>query len=803
MLQMQPYYGNCPRNVAKDAKYAIHSRGDRLVIALTYAAPDDEIWHLAVEDYPDLIELVNSVKLALTGKPNGSFYINEFGHVIVPVVGSNDYYFAGNYRRPLVFDFEGARISGLPTRPDGSELRPGEVWNGPRVGIPYILTAGGYDVYYQISPRPDVTKKVLLSKEIGGENARRIALKISDVKGPSGGRFYVNEHLAIFTPISEHGEWSYRYIGQLDLDYWFRPAKVVEPSTVASPSIPKPVLDYQTKESNLGFDRLTIENFKSIGESQTFELRAINLLFGPNSAGKSSVIQAIHYLRQIILHRDFDADASEIGGRFIDFDGFRNLVFLRQSLDRDIKLGVGFPFNVATRGDFKELVVEHAFNDSLASLNVVIPTKRCDVRISVGRTQHDSRPTAKRLEIDFDDIPFVSLKADSEEANAYIESINLFHPLLGTVSSATRQRYESALNTHWPTLVAKHGDDEPPSRSNPVSLLACLLAQHEPFGEFPRRALPEITGQRGAVPTLDRDLPFAEDQERLTGNDSIPESAIEAVRAASFISELLSVLILEPLRFMESKLRDIRYVGPVRDVPKRMESRSTTIAKIWANGEAAWETIRVADEALVDRIDNWTFQKEKLNTNYHLRIERYREIPEDQISGIKDNPRVIYDFPARSRIVFVDNNGKPHSPGDVGFGMSQVLPVVVAALARGDSLIVVEQPELHIHPQLQANLGDLFIEAIKEGKQFFLETHSENLLLRMLRRIRHTFEGTSTENHSLSPNELQVLYVLPAGHELNRFSGAAIISLPVSEDGEFLDEWPNGFFEERSVELFQ
>lgn len=800
MAQLESYAGNCPKNVAKDAKYAIRSRGDRLVVALTYAASDDETWHLALDDHPDLIAMVNSVKVALTGQPNGSFYINEFGHVIVPVVGSSDYFFAGVYRRPLIFEFEGGRISGLPKSPEGAELSPGDIWDGPRVGIPYILTAGGYDIYYQISPRPDVTKKVLLSKEIGAENARRIALKIADVKGPSGGRFYVNEHLAIFTPLNEHGEWSYRYIGQLDLDSWFRPVEVVAPPALESYSVQDDVDEYHQELPTLGFDRLTIENFKSIGDLQSFELRAINLLFGPNSAGKSSVVQAIHYLRQAILHRDFDASGSEIGGRFIDFDGFRNLVFRRESLDREIKLGVGFPFNVAAQCDFDELVVEHSFDDALDAEGLVLPTERCDVRISIGRTQDDSRPTAKRLEIDFDSIPFVSIKADSEEANAYIESINLFHPLFGKVSSATTKRYQDALERHWSTLIAKSGVATSPGS---VSLLACLLAQHEPFGEFPRRALPEITGQRGAVPALDRDLPFAEDKERLFGLDVMEEPANEAVRSAAFISELFSVLILEPLRCVAENLRGIRYIGPVRDVPSRMESRAVTSEKLWANGEAAWDAIRTADEGLVQRFDDWIFQPEKLNTNYRLRIERYREIPEDQMNSIKEDPRAIYDFPSRSRSVFVDNNGKSHSPGDVGFGMSQVLPVVVAALARGESLVMVEQPELHIHPQLQANLGDLFIEAIKEGKQFFLETHSENLLLRLLRRIRHTFEGTSEENNSLTPAELQVLYVLPAGHDSNRYSGAAVMTLPISEDGEFLDEWPNGFFEERSVELFQ
>ncbi len=803
VAQMQPYDGNCPRNVAKDAKYAIRSRGNRLVVALTYSTSDDETWHLAQEDHPDLIDMVNSVKVALTGQPNGSFYINEFCHVIVPVVGSSDYYFAGVYRRPLIFDFEGDRISGLPRRSDGSELSPGDVWNGPRVGIPYILTAGGYDVYYQISPRPDVTKRVSLSKEIGVENARKVALLIAEVKGPSGGRFYVNEHLAIFTPLNEHGEWSYRYIGQLDLNCWFRPSEVVEQAAFSRPGTHDEAQEAGNYRPSVGFDRLSIENFKSIGDSQSFELRPINLLFGPNSAGKSSVVQAIHYLRQIIVHRDFDAIGSEIGGRFIDFDGFRNLVFQRESLDREIKIGLGFPFDVSAQTDFSELIGEHALDYKPASADVVNRTKRCDILISIGKTKDDGRPTARRLEIAFDEIPFVSLKADSQEENAYVESLNFFHPLLGTVSEISQPRYASALNAHWETLIATSGSGEHTSSTKRISLLACLLAQHEPFGEFPRRALPEITGQRGAVPALDRDLPFAMDKERLSGVHATQESANESMGSAAFISELLSVLILQPLRYAAMNLHDIRYIGPVRDVPSRTDSRAASTGKNWANGEAAWDAVRNADEALIQRVDNWIFQADKLNTKYRLKLERYLEIPVDQIHRIGESQRAIHDFPARTRSVFIDNNGKSHSPGDVGFGMSQVLPVVVAALARGETLVMVEQPELHIHPQLQANLGDLFIETVKEGKQFFLETHSENLLLRLLRRIRHTFEGAANENNSLTPAELQVLYVLPAGHELNRYSGAAIMALPISEDGEFLDEWPNGFFEERSVELFQ
>ena len=78
-------------------------------------------------------------------------------------------------------------------------------------------------------------------------------------------------------------------------------------------------------------------------------------------------------------------------------------------------------------------------------------------------------------------------------------------------------------------------------------------------------------------------------------------------------------------------------------------------------------------------------------------------------------------------------------PLDVGFGISQVIPVVVGALESSRRLFAVEQPELHVHPAVQVALGDVFIDGIKNGNRTMLiETHSEHLLLRLLRRVRET-----------------------------------------------------------------
>src|SRR5262249_17295287 len=147
--------------------------------------------------------------------------INEYKQVIVPVAGSGVYYLAGTYEKPLRFDFEGKTLSGEPVDLGGNPLNPGDEWIGPHPGIPYILAAGGADIYYEFSPRPNVEKKIRLSKCMEPGKAREVASRIRDVKGFSGGRFYVNEFRSIFAPVKEGSEWRYVYIGVLDLDFWF------------------------------------------------------------------------------------------------------------------------------------------------------------------------------------------------------------------------------------------------------------------------------------------------------------------------------------------------------------------------------------------------------------------------------------------------------------------------------------------------------------------------------------------------------------------------------------------------------
>jgi hypothetical protein len=213
------YTGNVPSNVSKDAKYSVVRGGDGWEVRLVYRLSSTEVALVTTASHPELVDLVNGVKEDVNGVPGGAFYINEYRHVVVPT--EDGCLFAGRYTPLLSFRFEGREIS--PQPPD--DLSPGQSWQGPRVGTPYVLTADGTDVRYRVETRPNVLSDRKLSTEIGRGQAAKTARPIARHK-PGGGRIYVNEAYECFGPTPGSDGTSHIYLGHIDADMWF-----AEPAT--------------------------------------------------------------------------------------------------------------------------------------------------------------------------------------------------------------------------------------------------------------------------------------------------------------------------------------------------------------------------------------------------------------------------------------------------------------------------------------------------------------------------------------------------------------------------------------------
>lgn len=92
---------------------------------------------------------------------------------------------------------------------------------------------------------------------------------------------------------------------------------------------------------------ISIENFKGIGQRLDLNLRPLTLLFGANSAGKSTILHALHYAREVFERHNLNADQTIAGGPFVDLGGFQNFVH-NQNLDSPVR--ISFDLNLEDTG---------------------------------------------------------------------------------------------------------------------------------------------------------------------------------------------------------------------------------------------------------------------------------------------------------------------------------------------------------------------------------------------------------------------------------------------------------------------
>ncbi len=224
----------------------------------------------------------------------------------------------------------------------------------------------------------------------------------------------------------------------------------------------------------------------------------------------------------------------------------------------------------------------------------------------------------------------------------------------------------------------------------------------------------------------------------------------------------------------------------------------TANADFWGSSHAAKYLEELRDKASLISIINEHLSdhlfSEKL---YKIDCESTLMVP---IDLSEDDPWDYYALaqPAAVRLLLRDGEGRKLDLQDVGSGIPFVLPVLYASVYGALSRI--QQPELHLHPALQSQLADVFIEEINKsrGKLFIVETHSEHLLLRLLRRIRDKEKNIpSSSSLPLTNSDVAIYYFNP------QVAGGTVVTRQlVTPLGDFYNDWPRGFFSDRDGDLF-
>jgi mRNA-degrading endonuclease RelE of RelBE toxin-antitoxin system len=210
---MSAFIGNASKAIGQDARYTVKLDG---TVQLTYALSTGDRALLTTDGHNELVSLVNEAKRhGGSSQDGGSFFINEYRHVLVPTQNSGVLY-AGDYTRDLEFVFEDSLISPVAR----SGIRPGDIWPGPHVGIKYTLAAEAQDVRYELESARGTRQRINLSGFYSPQQLADLLKMFRDVK-PRGGAVYINEARELFAPVERGESYERVYIGHLGNKPWF------------------------------------------------------------------------------------------------------------------------------------------------------------------------------------------------------------------------------------------------------------------------------------------------------------------------------------------------------------------------------------------------------------------------------------------------------------------------------------------------------------------------------------------------------------------------------------------------------
>lgn len=556
---------------------------------------------------------------------------------------------------------------------------------------------------------------------------------------------------------------------------------------------------------------ITLSGFQIFDTPQTISLGRLTFLFGPNSAGKSAVEDALLFLARIIKGEEFTKS------------GYRNRF---EALERDWrKTG---PTEIVLTSTFQEycdsmsvgialttpIDVYGLFgSDSQLSLRSRAPSTK-DYPVEITWTYHlvrpleEGRPTrfkedwlvTKDFQISLDDHSLLFFS----EGGLRNLGINFEHPaflrspkIISFLNSLPQDVDAFEYNKGW--LYFKCGDLSARIEENKI--------QRDVFWVYWAEEFPESEDELSDCFEFFADI-FDDVYGLIMGNMVISTDLVPASRLIPSQRDL--TLYVDTGEAWDG---DARRTWGYFDVG---DPRYTKLAKSFLCTRFPTRLKQTRLEAglqdLSKRVNNALTDHLFMERGYRLDFD-YRAILEDEqyqlaLDGfVPDSmsPGLYFagDVQFLVRIFLVDSQGRRFSFNEVGSGLGYVLPVLCSIFETtyADHVSVIQQPELHLHPALQSALSDTFIEAINVSpeKQILVETHSEHLLLRVLRRIRQHKKPSNVNDVALAinPSDVVVAYFNP-----NPDGSTTVRRIRIGEDGDFLDRWPRGFFEERARELF-
>jgi AAA ATPase domain/Protein of unknown function (DUF3696) len=251
---------------------------------------------------------------------------------------------------------------------------------------------------------------------------------------------------------------------------------------------------------------------------------------------------------------------------------------------------------------------------------------------------------------------------------------------------------------------------------------------------------------------------------------NLPRNLLRDDDHLEYIDEIFSSLDREFEHLFESTY----YLGPLREYPQRSYlwsgERPQDVGKKGEFIASALLASRKQGLKVEDRVAYWLKELGLIHDFQVKPIVENRQYYEIRVRRFVNSPEVLIT--------------------DVGFGVSQILPVLVLCYYVPEgSIVILEQPEIHLHPSVQAGLADVFIDVIKtRNVQIILESHSEHLLRRLQRRIAEEYKDMKPEDAAL--------YFC----SIDDTGTSKLTELELDTYGN-INNWPQGFFGDEMGDL--
>ena len=570
-----------------------------------------------------------------------------------------------------------------------------------------------------------------------------------------------------------------------------------------------------------------LDNFKSIDKEKNLEFRPLTIFTGANSSGKSTVLQSILLLTQT-LQNQIHSRSIVLNGSIKRFGSYDDVVY-RRDCKKDIKIGFSLKRDPKKRSHryapWEEEVSEvdcqftittdgktDCLQPSLKQLNLQAKDSReKDSKLTIHKKSEADKVKDEQI-IAHCKFPIpqaeneymLEMKAkprivfgDTPYASNYI-GVGLSHFL---PSYALAYREKSETYKYVIQKVAKRYPD---------------ISSLDGFGNlrfpnaFKKRALAIVEEIVGQAKGKEENEELTQLVERFRRRFSfmafvriLVMAKLSKEKVGSYADELVEELKDMPKEYRFDHLpisfffpgielvkdyfaNRIKYLGPLREEPRSLYPiNSMGSTDVGLKGENTVAVFEINKEKKIPFVDPSLFGDPKSGSmepkevtlaeavnSWLVYLGVAEKIETNDLGKIGHELKITTDI-----------KNMRQDLTHVGVGVSQVLPILVMALlAEEDDVIILEQPELHLHPRVQSRLADFFVTMNALGKQCIVETHSEYLI----NRLRYLV--AKSDDRKIADDTLIYFVEKEAGHSVYR-------EITINKYG-VIEEWPKGFFDE-------